>query len=197
MREESAHSTNNLFPISCFALISVGRPASLVRVQSGWNFYFSIYYLHFKWFIMPVLTLRQATGASLNEIRPESTTSLRVDLIVTVSICLFLTTSAVAARVFTKALDLKHVQLEDCEYSFCMPIDTVLIRLRRNPGRSGRLSYIHWHSLRGGNYGARDPSTPSRPSPHKRPRHSPCRCQSFHQALDFVTDRAALYQESQ
>jgi hypothetical protein len=66
---------------------------------------------------MPVFTLRQASnmGTSLSGAPPEHTTSLRVDLIVTVSICLFLTVAAVGARVFTKALDLKHVQLEDCK----------------------------------------------------------------------------------
>jgi hypothetical protein len=119
-----------------------------------------------------------------------------VDLIVTVSICLFLTTSAVGARVFTKALDLKHVQLEDCKNHLFVRVRTVLIVFRRNPGRSSRLSYIRWHPLRGRNYRTRNPRTPSRPSSHKRPRYLTCRCESFYQALDTAPNWPSFHQES-
>lgn len=120
---DSALSTNSSSPTPRFALISLDSPSFIIVCAVGVEFFVSLYYFLFKRFIMPVFTLRQDSSmeSSLNETRSESTTSLRVDLIVTVSICLFLTTSAVGARVFTKALDLKHVQLEDCKNYLNMP----------------------------------------------------------------------------
>lgn len=41
-------------------------------------------------------------------------TSIPTDLIVAATICLFLTTSAVCARMFTKLVDLRRMQVDDC-----------------------------------------------------------------------------------
>lgn len=61
---------------------------------------------------MPAIKLR--TTSSLGQ--AQGSTPIPTDLIAAATICLFLTTSAVCARIFTKVIDLGHVQVDDCKY---------------------------------------------------------------------------------
>jgi len=60
---------------------------------------------------MPVISLRATSNLDLGR----ETTAIPADLIATASICLFLTIASVCARVFTKAFDLKRMQIDDCK----------------------------------------------------------------------------------
>lgn len=66
---------------------------------------------------MPALNLRQTSTMDPppgTTAHPADVSSIPLDLIITASIFLVLTTSAIGARIFTKAFDLRHVQAEDC-----------------------------------------------------------------------------------
>jgi hypothetical protein len=57
---------------------------------------------------------------------------LPIELLVIAPICLVLVTLAVAARVFTRWFDLRHMQLEDCTYDLLLIERGKLTSFRRD-----------------------------------------------------------------
>jgi hypothetical protein len=61
-------------------------------------------------FVMPAISVRAALRLELD------TTAIPADLIAIASICLLFTIASVCARMFTKFIDLKRMQIDDCMY---------------------------------------------------------------------------------